>query len=82
MTSFPVFFIFICASHVSCVASVEEVSDSAKFRIMSRKDGMDPVVIAFILGMVIVGDVAWAVNGNAAPLAMRLERDCQPLNST
>ena len=33
---------------------------------------MDPVVIALILGIVIVGEVAWAVNGNAAPDRMRL----------
>lgn len=43
------------------------VSDSAKFRMTSRKDGTEPVVIAFTRGMVIVGDVAWAVKGIAAP---------------
>ncbi len=31
------------------------------------KEGMDPVVIAFIRGMVIVGEVACAVKGKAAP---------------
>lgn len=58
MIIFPESFAFNCASHVSCVAKLEEVSDSAKFNITSRKDGMEPVVMAFILGMVIVGDVA------------------------
>lgn len=62
----------ICASHVSCVASVEDVSDSAKFRITSRKDGIDPVVIALTRGIVIVGDVACAVKGRASPLRIRL----------
>jgi hypothetical protein len=69
---FPAPFAFICASQVSCVASVDVVSDSAKFRITSRKDGIDPVVIALILGIVIVGDVAWAVKGRAAPFEIRL----------
>lgn len=64
---------FICASHVSCDASVEVVSDSAKFKITSRKDGIDPVVIALILGMVMVGEVAWAVKGIADPLEIRLD---------
>lgn len=72
ITILPVPFAFICASHVSCVARVEEVSDSAKFRITSRKDGMEPVVIALILGMVMVGAVARAVKGMAAPVEMRL----------
>jgi hypothetical protein len=58
MTNFPWFLAFICASHVSWVARVEEVSDSAKFRIRSKNDGIEPVVIALILGMVIVGAVA------------------------
>jgi len=72
MTILPAPFAFICASHVSCDARVEVVSDSAKLRITSRKEGMDPVVIALILGIVIVGDVAWAVKGIAAPVEMRL----------
>jgi len=63
-----------CASHVSCDASEEEVSDSAKLRIRSRKDGVEPVVIALIRGMVMVGEVACAVNGRAEPLAMRLQQ--------
>ena len=58
MTNFPVPFAFICASHVSCVARVEDVSDSAKLRIRSRKEGVEPVVMALILGMVMVGEVA------------------------
>jgi hypothetical protein len=73
ITIFPVPFAFICASHVSCVAKDEVVSDSAKFKITSRKDGMEPVVMALILGMVIVGDVACAVKGSAAPSEMRLQ---------
>lgn len=72
MTNFPAPFAFIWASHVSCVASVDVVSDSAKLRITSRKDGIEPVVIALILGIVMVGDVAWAVKGIAAPAEMRL----------
>ena len=48
------------------------VSDSAKFRITSRNEGMEPVVIAFTRGIVIVGDVACAVNGIAVPFRMRL----------
>ena len=49
-------------------------SDSAKFKMTSRKEGMDPVVIALILGMVMVGEVACAVKGMAAPDLMRLEK--------
>lgn len=48
------------------------VSDSAKFRMTSRKEGIEPVVIALTRGIVIVGDVAWAVNGIAAPLEIKL----------
>ena len=58
MTILPVFFAFICASHVSWVASEEDVSDSAKLRIRSRNEGVEPVVMALILGIVMVGDVA------------------------
>tara|TARA_R110002060_G_scaffold30260_4_gene40655 strand:- start:444 stop:662 length:219 start_codon:yes stop_codon:yes gene_type:complete len=72
MINLPVPFAFICASHVSCVASVEDVSDSAKFRIKSRKDGVDPVVMALILGIVMVGEVAWAVKGMASPFCIKL----------
>lgn len=57
---------------MSWVAREDDVSDSAKFRITSRKEGIEPVVMAFILGMVMVGDVAWAVKGRAAPLDIRL----------
>ena len=49
------------------------MSDSAKFRMTSRKEGIDPVVIALTLGMVIVGEVACAVKGMAAPDLMRLQ---------
>lgn len=77
MTSLPVSFAFICASQVSCVASVEVVSDSAKFKITSRNEGIEPVVIALILGIVIVGEVACAVKGRAAPFEMRLRVICQ-----
>ena len=48
------------------------VSDSAKFNITSRKEGTEPVVIAFTRGIVIVGDVAWAVKGMAAPERINL----------
>jgi hypothetical protein len=72
MTNFPLFLFFICASHVSWFASVEVVSDSAKLSITSRKEGIEPVVMAFTLGMVIVGDVAWAVKGRASPERIRL----------
>ena len=40
----------------------------------SRKEGMDPVVIALTLGIVMVGGVAWAVKGMAAPDLMRLKK--------
>ena len=52
------FFALICDSQVSCVAKVDVVSDSAKFNSTSRKDGIEPVVIAFTLGIVIVGAAA------------------------
>ena len=62
MTSLPFplsnCFALICASHVSCVARVEVVSDSAKFKMTSKKEGMEPVVIALTRGMVMVGEVA------------------------
>ena len=66
----------ICDSHVSCVERSEVVSDSAKLRIMSRNDGIEPVVMALSLGMVTVGAEAWAVKGIALPLEMSLVR-CQ-----
>lgn len=78
MTSFPFpfskSFALICASHVSCDARVDVVSDSAKLRITSTKEGIEPVVMAFTRGIVIVGEVAWAVNGSAVPSRIRLER--------
>lgn len=52
--------------------SVEVVSDSAKLRITSRKDGMDPVVMAFTLGIVMVGEAACAVKGSAEPSRIKL----------
>lgn len=58
MIRLPSFLSLICASHVSWLPSVDVVSDSAKLRITSRKEGMEPVVMAFTLGMVIVGEVA------------------------
>ncbi len=76
MTSFPCLspkrLALIWASQVSCVARVEVVSDSAKLSMTSRKDGIEPVVMAFTRGMVMVGDVAWAVKGSAVPSRMRL----------
>ena len=56
-----------CFSHESCVANEEDESDSAKLRMTSRKDGVDPVVSALIRGMVTVGGLACAVKGIAAP---------------
>lgn len=72
MTSFPPSFARSCASHVSCVARVDDLSDSAKLRITSRKEGMEPVVMALTRGMVMVGEVACAVKGIAEPSRMRL----------
>lgn len=46
---------------------MEEVSDSAMFRIASRKFGIEPVVKAFIRGRVTVGGNACAVKGRACP---------------
>lgn len=48
------------------------VSDSAKFKMTSRNDGIEPVVIALTRGIVIVGEVACAVNGMAAPVEINL----------
>lgn len=72
MTNLPPGVAFICASHESCVARVELVSDSAKLSTTSRKLGTDPVVIALTLGMVMVGGLAWPVKGKAAPDRIRL----------
>jgi len=58
MTSFPPGLARSCAGQVSWFAKEEDVSDSAKFRITSRNEGMEPVVIALTRGMVMVGDVA------------------------
>ena len=73
MINLPSRFAFICASQVSWYARLDVVSDSAKLRIMSKNEGIEPVVIAFRRGIVIVGAVACAVNGKAAPLRMSLE---------
>ena len=69
---FPVPLFFICASHVSCVARELVVSDSAKLRIRSRNEGIEPVVMALTRGIVIVGAAAYAVYGRAEPSRMRL----------
>lgn len=61
-----------CASQVSWYARVDVVSDSAMFRITSRNEGTDPVVIAFSRGIVTVGEPAWAVKGSTAPARIRL----------
>lgn len=72
MRSLPLPVALSWASHVSCMASEDEASASLMLRIRSAKDGMEPVVMALILGMVTVGDRALAVYGKAAPLRMRL----------
>ena len=51
---------------------MDVVSDSAKLRITSRKDGIEPVVRALMRGMVMVGDFAWPVNGIASPERIKL----------
>ena len=63
-----------CKGQESWSARVDDVSDSAKLSMTSKKDGIEPVVIAFTRGMVIVGEVACAVNGTAAPERMSLAR--------
>ena len=77
MTNFPPSLFFSCESHVSWFVRLDVVSDSAKLRMTSRNDGMDPVVIALTRGIVIVGDVAWAVKGNAKPDCIKLPIGCQ-----
>jgi hypothetical protein len=72
ITSLPPSFAFNCASQVSWVARLDEVSDSAKLRMTSRKEGIEPDVMALTRGMVMVGDVACAVNGRAVPSRIRL----------
>lgn len=57
---------------MSWYARVDDVSDSAMLRITSRNDGTDPVVIALSRGIVTVGELAWAVNGSAAPDRIKL----------
>lgn len=75
MTSFPPP-ARICANQLSCVASDELVSDSAKFSITSRNPGIDPVVMALTRGIVMVGEVACAVNGIACPPVIKLPAQC------
>jgi hypothetical protein len=58
---------YACVSHVSVKASVLEVSESAILRIASRKFGIEPVVMDFILGRVTVGGRALPVKGMAWP---------------
>lgn len=65
MTILPVPLAFICASQVSWTERVDEVSASSRFRMTSRNEGMEPVVMALIRGMVTVGDLAFAVKGSA-----------------
>ena len=48
------------------------MSPSSMFKIASRNDGMDPVVMDLRRGIVTVGDRANAVNGMAAPSRMSL----------
>ena len=40
--------------------------------ITSKKEGTEPVVIALILGIVMVGGLAFAVNGKASPDLIKL----------
>lgn len=58
MTTFPVPFAFIWANQLSCEARLEVLSVSSRLRIASRKEGIEPVVMAFSRGIVTVGDVA------------------------
>ena len=54
------------------------MSDSAKFNIASRNDGIEPVVIVLIRGRVMVGDGAWAMKGRAAPDRISLSTKVSP----
>lgn len=72
MASFPVPLAFICASHVSWDARLELSSPSSRLSTTSRKDGIEPVVIALRRGIVTVGEVACAVKGRAAPSRISL----------
>lgn len=51
---------------------MEELSASSRFKITSRKDGTEPVVMAFRRGIVTVGEAACAVKGMAVPLPISL----------
>jgi hypothetical protein len=52
---------------------VDILSDSAILRMTSEKDGTEPVVMAFIRGIVTVGELAWAVKGIASPVRINLQ---------
>lgn len=78
MSSFPVPLAFICASHVSCEARLELSSPSSRLRTTSRKEGIEPVVMALRRGIVTVGEVACAVKGRAAPSRISLGRQLGP----
>lgn len=75
MSSLPFPLALSCASQVSWAARVEDVSASSKLRMRSTKEGIEPVVMALIRGIVTVGDRALAVNGTALPSRMRLSRE-------
>lgn len=53
------------------------MSASSKFSMRSTKDGIDPVVMALSLGMVTVGERAFAVKGIAVPSRIRLKNSEQ-----
>lgn len=72
MSTFPVSFAFICANQLSWEARLDVLSVSSRLSIASRKEGIEPVVMAFSRGIVTVGDVAWAVKGRAAPSRINL----------
>lgn len=72
ITRSPESLALIWASHVSCAARLDVVSPSSMFRMASRNDGMEPVVMDLRRGMVTVGDRAKAVKGIAAPSRISL----------
>lgn len=72
ITRSPESLAFICASHVSCAARLDDVSPSSMLRIASRNEGMEPVVMDLRRGIVTVGERAKAVKGIAAPSRISL----------
>ena len=54
------------------------MSDSAKLRMTSRKEGTEPVVMALTRGMVMVGEEAWAVKGMAEPFLINCWVNLKP----